>query len=372
MRGGRDRAANPGFGARGKSAIAGFKRLNSMVARSIGLNLDVRSRWIGPACDAAEELQQATGFDIVVSSYGPKACHIIASRLKKKFPKLMWVADYRDLWSGSPTLNGLFKPLNRLKERKICSSASFMTAASNGFAKELNALHAKKAVAVTNGFDSSMAEIEELYSTNILRQRGPDSPIQIVYTGNFYTEIQDPRPLLRAVARMRKAGRVGAERIVIDFYGALLRGLDQIVRECESEEFVRIHSPVSRQEALDLQRAATAVLLLEVLETESGGILPGKVFEYMASCIPMICVGDGKDAELARIVEETGVGLYLGADEDAIAKAVGDLAEQSSPEWFAPDFGEIAGYSRSVSAAKLLNVMRREKRRAGADSSAER
>jgi glycosyltransferase involved in cell wall biosynthesis len=316
-------------------------------------------------------MQRATGFDVIVSSYGPKASHIIASRLKKKFPKLMWVADYRDLWSGSPTLKGLLKPLNRLKEKKICSSASFMTAASDGFAKELTALHDKKAVAVTNGFDSSMAEIEELYRTNTLRERSPRSPIQIVYTGNVYTDIQDPRPLLRAVARMRKAGRAGAERIVIDFYGSLLRGLDQVVRECEADEFVRIHSPVSRQEALELQRAATAVLLLEVLETRSGGILPGKVFEYMASCVPVICVGDGKDAELAKIVDETGVGLYLGADEDAIARAVDGLADQPTPEWFKPDFGKIAGYSRSVSAAKLLSVMRREMQEAGVESPAE-
>jgi len=83
-----------------RKLIPFLKHLRFRLAGSIGLNIDIRSRWTSPAFHVAKEMFREKSFDVVVSTYGPKASHTIASRLKSEFPSLCWVADYRDLWSG--------------------------------------------------------------------------------------------------------------------------------------------------------------------------------------------------------------------------------------------------------------------------------
>jgi hypothetical protein len=44
------------------------------------------------------------------------------------------------------------------------------------------------------------------------------------------------------------------------------------------------------------------------------GIIPGKLFEYMASGSPILCIGH-RNSDCARVIQETGVGGVAGFDE---------------------------------------------------------
>jgi len=223
----------------------------------------------------------------------------------------------------------------------------------------LKALHKKEVVIVRNGYDTDLADVNKLLSDRASRSPNENDKIQIVYTGNYYRAQQDPRPLFRAIHRLADLGEIGVDQLNIDFYGSRLDGLREAVSDCDVEQFVNILGPVSRRESLELQKRASAVLLLEAFSTTSGGILPGKVFEYMASGTPVICVGDGSDLELSGILERTGVGVSFGADEAAIAQAVLQIISQRVPNWFDPNFESVREYSRTASAQKMFASIRR-------------
>ena len=83
------------------------------------------------------------------------------------------------------------------------------------------------------------------------------------------------------------------------------------------------------------------MLLLEVVNSRSGGVLPGKVFEYMASGAPVICVGNLSDRELQIVLASTGIGLSCGNDAGLLKDAVLSIARGEMPEWYSPEIEEI-------------------------------
>ena len=340
-----------------KKLIACFKRIKVFFARTIGLSIDARGRWAKPAFRRACEIVESDCIDVVVSSYGPRASHRIAARIKKKYPNVRWVADFRDLWSGNPTLGGILVPWVRQSERNECAAADAITTVSAGFAAELSDLHSKDVVVVRNGFDTPLSLIKELLDKRNTAVSRSEKPVNIVYTGNYYHKLQDPKPIFRAVRDLMESGSLGVDGLRIHFYGARSHGLSALVEDCGAEGFVTIHGAVSRAEAVELQRNASALLLLEVLETKSGGVLPGKVFEYMASGAPIICVGDGHDIELSDIIHETGVGISVGKNEESLAAAIGELSLSTWPSWFSPRLDNISTYSRNESAEKMYRTL---------------
>ena len=66
---------------------------------------------------------------------------------------------------------------------------------------------------------------------------------------------------------------------------------------------------VSREKALQAQRNADLLLLLESSNEESRGVLTGKIFEYIASGRPIICIGSRLDFEIGQTLFKTGSGI---------------------------------------------------------------
>ena len=131
-----------------------------------------------------------------------------------------------------------------------------------------------------------------------------------------------------------------------------------MVAECMADTFVNFYGHVSREEALAAQRKSSAVLLLEAMSTKKGGILTGKLYEYMASGTPVILVGDGSDTELNDIVRRTGIGKCATDSEEELMSAVMNITRSKVPDWFSPDLAEIAKYSREYSANRMMDTIR--------------
>jgi hypothetical protein len=89
------------------------------------------------------------------------------------------------------------------------------------------------------------------------------------------------------------------------------------------------------------------------------GILPGKVFEYLAARKPVLCVGPaGSDAD--NVLREAGAGQALPYDEfDLMLSTLGHLAEQWQQD---PNLDlrttKPARYSRRGQAAQLAELVR--------------
>jgi hypothetical protein len=89
------------------------------------------------------------------------------------------------------------------------------------------------------------------------------------------------------------------------------------------------------------------------------GILPGKVFEYLAAHKPVLCVGPA-DSDADKILREAGAGQALPYDDHALMRRTLDelvARWQRSPNLDLPPTPLVARYSRQAQAAQLAALV---------------
>lgn len=335
-------------------AINFLKKIKNPISKYLGINYDIRDRWAIKADLIAAEIVKKENINILVSTFGPRSCHAIAHELKKTFPKLIWIADYRDLWSKNH-LSGL-SPYQKNKEEKLertyVSMADLITTVSPPLADSLQELLTKPVEVIYNGFDISIEEVEENFKK--IRLPLKDRPLRIIYTGMIYPGRRDPSPLFEAINSLLENGKVSQNQIEIHFYGNKNFNLQEIVKTHNATSYVHLHGHVSREEALDAQKEADILLLLESGEPDAIGMLTGKIFEYISSGTPVLSLGSSADSMIARVINQCGVGVACGTDMKSIQVMLECTLFSTNNELYKPNFHEIKKFSRKLQAANFL------------------
>ncbi|OPL10019.1 MAG: hypothetical protein AVO34_12610 [Firmicutes bacterium ML8_F2] len=331
------------------------RRFKSSISQNIGFNVDPRQRWFKAAQPIALHLSHDS--DIVVSTFGPPASHLIACEMKRVNPELRWVADYRDLWSIRHNSNLPLRKQQQAQEterRSVGKYADVLTTVSEELASQLNELFNRSTEVITNGFDISEQELRQNLS---YRKKENGLPIRIVYTGMIHRNHQDPRPLLEALVSMRENKLIGPDDITVDFYGARIDWAKELAQQPRFSPFIRTMGHVPREEALVAQKDANLLLLLESGASEAKGVLTGKVFEYISSGTPVLSVGSALNSAIDKLLTQTGCGVCVQDDISVIQEVVSDVIENGTPKFFKPHIGEFMKYSRKHQAQKMFEVL---------------
>lgn len=334
------------------------KGLNRLFGQKLDLSVDVRQLWSVPAGALAAEL--AMNFDVVVSTFGPAASHHVACEVKKANPDIVWFADYRDLWADNPQMG--ISEERRLKLREIESDtvgrwADIITTVSNGFADKLEAQLGKRPFVIANGFDISLLDLEK----NIERAQWASffKPRRIVYTGTIYKGSQTPEPLLKSLVDLTTRGEISNDEVVVEFYGGRVEVAEVLARNPCYAPFVRLMGHVPRDIALQAQKEADLLLLLESDATEDNGVLTGKVYEYLASGRPILSLGSIDGSEIAMLLASTRAGVCCGTDQSTISEVIMDVINsETSPSWYLPRISKIREFSRKNQASKYLQLIK--------------
>lgn len=337
---------------RGQRFISSLKQINRFARSKVGVVLDPRDGWAESSREVATSV--AREVDVVVSTFGPRSSHFIAAGMKRQVPSLLWVADYRDLWSNSHMggYSRLAQRIQTLKERDVVGrGADLVTTVSDELAVDLRNLLAKPTYVIPNGFDAEECLTEQPLAS---AQR------RLVYTGMLYPGTRDPSPLFSALAKLRERNELRRGEIFVEFYGPLDPWLATLIESYDLREFVRMCDRVSRPEALSIQRSSDVLLLLESGESKANGVLTGKLFEYLAAGRPILSLGSGRDSAIARVLTECGVGVCAGNDDDAICQVIRTLLNNAKFSWYQPKPERIAAYSRDRQSESLLAVIQNE------------
>lgn len=350
---GAGRAANL-LGA-GRVRVAA-KKLWKILRNCLGRTLQVRDRWAVAAEEFAKLVSADT--DIVVSTYGPAAAHVIASRMKAANPAITWVADYRDPWSSNRELSEAQQSSERDLERRTIESADFLTTVSPSLVIELGRSLGKRVELVPNGFDLDEGAVIEVLSS--AARQVVNSPMRIVYTGMLYAGTRDPQPLLTALAELSDAGHIKHGDITVDFYGSRVDLAEKLASDCRYAPFVRIFGHVTRTDALQAQRSADLLLLLEGSDEESRGVLTGKIFEYICSGRPILCIGSRPDFDIGVVIEECGVGtlVYENYDQTLPRLIMDTMRGKGVFLAYDPVVQAVLEYSRQRVANRMLQMMK--------------
>ena len=341
-----------------RNIINFLKKYSSTIKKISGINFDIRDAWAKKAMPIALDLCNSECVDIVVSTYGPRACHYIAAKIKKEMPHIKWVADYRDMWSiRHNTETPLIQKRSEKKlEKKLLSKADLITTVSEPLVVDLGEFLKKKVYPVFNGYDAEWSDAVKRFN-KINEDKKNKSPIKIIYTGIIYPGLRDPSPLFEAVNNLIENKVISKDEIHIHFYGHRQIGISELIYKNSASEYVTVHGHVSRELVLKEQQNADLLLLLESGENAAKGVLTGKIFEYMISGKPVLSLGSKKDSAIGLMIEKTGIGVVCENDTKEIKLILTQVLNNKLSAIYHPKIDSIKKFDRRVQAMDFLNLI---------------
>jgi glycosyltransferase involved in cell wall biosynthesis len=274
----------------------------------LGMFAEIASLAYFSLVSAGQRVLSAEQFDLIVSTSPPEVAHFAAHALSKR-TGVPWIADYRDLWFPEMRVYQFrwAAALTGLASRRLLRDARLVSTVSQGLASRLKAFLGRDIHICYNGFTEHLPQDRG-------RRPWQDDRIHIVYTGALYPDKRNPEIFLRALGRALRVIPALERRLVIDIYSYdepwLRRQVDQYgVAGC-----VRMHGFVSYSESIHAQRHANYLLFVDWMDDKAEGILTGKLFEYLDSGRPILCIGTQEHSEAARLIRSVRAGVVLTGD----------------------------------------------------------
>lgn len=263
--------------------------------------------------------------DVILSRALPFSSHLIASHLQHQL-HVPWVADYGDLWSKNHVRKRT-KFIQRVEaylEKRTLQRCSAVTTVSEPLAQNMREFVDIPVYAVTNGFDP------EEYDA--LNDEPPENwktrTINIVYTGMLYPGRRDPTVLFQAVQILRQVGVIKPGDLKLWFYGPNTEVIKDLVSTFQVETFVELQGLVPRRQALNYQKHADILLLLEWSDSAAKGVFTGKFFEYLGARKPILAIGPS-GGTIEQALKETGMGI-LENDPNRLGRVIQNFIEKGS------------------------------------------
>lgn len=335
-----------------------LKKHGHAINKIINRNIDIRDAWAKKATPLIIDHIKKNPIDVVVTTYGPRACHLIGKSIKEYNNEIMWVADYRDLWSLRHDINLTYTQKKKEKaiEKKTMAHADFILTVSDPLRDELHAFLKKPTHTIYNGFDIDKNLLKHRI-TNKKYSKKDKKTIKIVYTGMIYPGSRDPSPLFSAIHNLISSGALGGTKIEVHFFGNKQEGIRKIIEQKNAADFTHVHGHVTREEALWQQADADLLLLMESDKPEAQGVLTGKIFEYLASGTPIISLGSPESSSIAKVINKTKTGFICENRIDKISSAITAVINSDYNLIFNPQIDEIMKYCRSTQSEALLTLI---------------
>ncbi|KUG07842.1 hypothetical protein ASU33_13685 [Solirubrum puertoriconensis] len=333
-----------GFANEGRPSFA------QRAARFVRGNLflpDPRRGWNRFVLRQVEELMQAgERFDAVLTSSPPHSTQLIGLELKRRYG-LRWLADMRDPWTDiyyNQALHrtALARRIDARYERQVLEGADVVITTSSDTRRLLlgkaSGLPTNKFVVLPNGYDEADFR---------LPSAPPADQLLITYVGTI-TGQYHVQPFLEEVAacvqrhsevplRLRFVGRVGKE-------------VERQIAQTGLQDRTDLLEFVPHDQAVGYLLRSTALLLAIPDVPHNLGILPGKLFEYMAANKPIICIGPTA-SDAAHILDESHAGVAFGYDD---RRDMQEHLEQLVSAWLQNPNLDLPAFSHSRYSRRAL------------------
>ncbi|MBN1821378.1 MAG: glycosyltransferase family 4 protein [Prolixibacteraceae bacterium] len=327
-----------------------WKNKLSVFIRGNFLIPDPRKFWIKPSIKYLKKYLKENPVDLIVSTGPPHSMHLIALGLKKKF-KITWIADFRDPWTdidfyNKLRLTGWADKKHRKLELKVLKKADRVVTVSPHCAKDLSKIPGKKVDIIHNGFDPE--DFKEIPAPS-------GNKFAITHFGAFNRD-RNPAMLWKALGLLVEKNKEFKEKLCIQLIG---QTDDSIIQEIENKglkvNLLQIdHLP--HKKGLE-ELAKSQVLLLPINDAPNAqGILPGKMYEYMALRRPILAIGP-TNSDFAEILRETKSGIAFDfSDLPGIQKAIENYFNQFRERKLKVESTAIEKFSRENLAKKFIEL----------------
>ncbi len=312
---------------------------------------DARKFWVKPSVKFLRDYLQENSIQTVITTGPPHSLHLIGLKLKQKNPNLKWMADFRDPWTqisyhDELKLTDKAQKKHKQLEKEVLSSADIVIATSFTDAENYRKLEAKRVVVITNGFEESDFRMGKFISKKF----------KITYSGGLEIA-RNPLVVWEALKELVQENETFKSDFELEFYGNLSQDVENSIIENGLQNHLVKKGYVSHKDSIQGVKNADLLLLTNFPDEKSKGIIPGKLFEYMATGNPTLAIGpDGGD--VSRILSETKAGIYFthAQKEEVKTFILEEYKKWKTADLQLPSF-TIDQYSRKNLTEKLAQII---------------
>jgi glycosyltransferase involved in cell wall biosynthesis len=262
--------------------------------------------WKKTLLKAASELIDAKGIKNVIVSGAP--FHLVhhAAQLKRLYPDLHFIADFRDLWVTDESLSALSsmdearRHAEKQMEREACKTADLITCVSEEMAIYFDKVaEAKKSKVLPNGFDTDDFEG--------LGEKKKSEKIRFVFTGNLYNNLDAVfKPFCEALQKMKTEDPEAYNKLRFDFYGTSSTDQKEMVASKQLDN-IAFHPPIPLRKTLEeINNADYCLLFLNEVYAFS---LSTKFCEYLA--LKKSIALFSKSGKASEFITGNGLGTWI-------------------------------------------------------------
>jgi len=304
---------------------------------------DARVTWVKPAVKFVNKWISENHIDAIITTGPPHSMHLIGLEVKKKYPELKWISDFRDPWSDMDYLND-FKMGKRAKrkliemEKTVVAYSDKITITSPSIVTTLlDDGNKDKAILIQNGWDS-------LDFKDVKAPVNKSTVFKIGHFGSLYGSRNVPG-LWRAV---KKWNQLESRKIEIHLVGSVG---EEIKLELNDHQHVKFTPSLSHKQAVMEMVGCDALLLVQNATDASRKCIPGKVFEYIACEKPLLSICNSP-SDLATQLGNWGLPFCDHEDESAAYEMLKKITKSDAPKKVDP-----SPYERKALTKKLVDEL---------------
>lgn len=275
---------------------------------------DARKNWVGPSLKRIPEIIGQEHIDTIITTGPPHSLHLIGMGLKRDMG-LTWVADFRDPWTsigyhGKLKLSKWAQRQHRHMEREVLGACDRVVVTSNTTREEFSTITNTPISVITNGYEPRSIDTKPVM----------DDKFTLSHIGSLLTG-RNPTGLWQALSELVREDGDFARDLQLRFTGVVSHEVMESINSFGLTPYTQVTGYVSHDQARKLQEGSWVLLLVEIDSPETRGIIPGKLFEYMATSRPILAIGPSS-WEAGEIVRATRTGTVFDHKEVSRLKEV--------------------------------------------------
>jgi hypothetical protein len=251
-------------------------------------------------------LEENKDISILIASGRPFTSFHLAHKLKKKFPSLIWIPDYRDEWTSHQkynkkgVLNKFIYYLESKSEIKWTSNAHAFISVSDRLVLNIKNKIRKNGISVPNGYESTNP-LPNVVQTDL------NDAVTFTYSGTMY----DYQPIERVVNAFKEIKEKLGIPVVLQFYGVeLIPSVKEKLKLLISgyENTFIVNDKVDKQSLLKIQQNSNFLFLTNYNDITDWLVV--KLIDYSVTGVPVVLF-PSDNGVMADFINETNIGYEL-------------------------------------------------------------
>lgn len=314
---------------------------------------DARKGWVSGAVEAGLEIIRSEQPDIMITTGPPHSTHLIGLAIRKH-SNIPWIADFRDPWNqvyynrDLPRMDWA-QEADRKLERQVISAADALVVVNEGIGMKL-AAKPRRLELIYNGYDAEDFPVGAPLPTDTFTIR---------HMGYLDATSLAPE-WVEAVRELHEHEPGFSKDVVFEFIGKTGSNVPEAFEKAGIAHMLKLTAFMPHSEAVHEMCRSCMLLLTIPIDPRNANIVPGKVYEYMASRAPLLMLlPDGSEVEKLMMSIGRGHAFHY-TDTGGVREHLRSWYRRWKADGHLPfryPSGDELAFSRTALTSKLATLM---------------